>query len=570
MRGLIDQALQENPFENKNGYLPTRLLDLQGGCDSDLRLVITHDDPELQMLDCMERKYVTLSYCWGLPDDAALQLKTTHTTLASHKSAIQLNKVPKTISDAIKLCRKLGIRYLWVDALCIIQDDQRDWTKESFQMFQIYSNSFITLCIIKGDSCLSGFLEASYTPPTVQVGFRSRINSSVTGCVYLRMILTPRDMLRTSGGRYGEHNIISEFPLFDLDIHGAAWATRGWTFQEEELSPRKLYFGEITFYVSSGNFCKTADGSDFIHQSYLRYSRGGYQVGEPEITLGSWYNLVEAYAQRKLSIQQDRFPALSALARSFGNGFPAQKYLAGLWASDLHRGLLWTSTSGMPFEKYSQALDTPYVAPSWSWASCPLNNPRWIRLAISRGEAYSEIALVHDDIVVDKGNPYGIVTSARLNLRGKIFKPPIAADGRIRVDHGKRSKVMGFLLEYVLWSENKEYIAHLVLDWDGDSTQHDDRGYPHGPIDQLALLLVSSAAINFSEKGIVFKDLEDLDAQLAAFRHPTNLGAYGLLVRPKAGAKNEFQKLGIWCSDKKDLGGKKFWKNISTQELTLV
>lgn len=558
MRQLIDRSLQENPYENKNGFLPTRLLDLQAGCASGLRLIVTQEDPDLQRVTDTQRRYAALSYCWGPPADAALQLKTTHDTLTLHKSEIELDKVPRTISDAIKVCRRLDIRYLWVDALCIIQGDLQDWSKESFEMSQIYSNSFLALCIVEGDSCLSGFLGPSYTPPMVQIGFQSRINSAVSGRLYLRMLSPPREMLKTSSANMGKAVGKNADDISGADFDGAAWGTRGWTFQEEELSPRKLYFGKHMFYISSGKSCEAADGSKFSRESCFQGAPYGTTLTEVEITLSNWYKLVNAYVQRKLSFEQDKFPALSALARSVCDRSPEQRYLAGLWASDLHRGLLWTTTSWMPFEQYYQPPDAPYVAPSWSWACRPLSILNFVCGVTSGAKFCSEIALVRDDIVTEKENPFGLVTSARLIVRGKVFKPPLGANGRIRVDHGKRSKYLGssIVMNYVLWSENDEYIAHLTLDWDYNSAQHDDCGYPRGPIDELSLLLVSSTTM---DQFFMFQSYDLTNQEVVI----------GVLIRTKPGMDNEYEKLGLWFSETKDLGGKKFWENIPVQELTL-
>ncbi|TGO51580.1 hypothetical protein BCON_0158g00060 [Botryotinia convoluta] len=501
MRTLIGLASKETPIIN-NGYQdfqPTRLLDLNSSCTSDLRLIVTKEDPEVSRSDSSQRRYAALSYCWGSASEAKLQLKTTHDTLNSHLSEIQVDSVPKTISDAIKVCRCLGIRYLWVDTLCIIQGDGEDWSRESFAMSQIYSNSFLALCIIQGNSCSSGFLKPVYSPSMVQINFKSELNKSISGSLYLRMLFPPRETIKTFSETRGKPVGNADDPSI-VDFNGATWATRG-----------------------------------------------------------DWYILVDAYMQRKLSFEQDKFPAISALARSVCDRFPKQRYLAGLWESDLHKGLLWTTTSWLEFEKYYKPHGSTYIAPSWSWACRPYNIS-WISGITSGNEVkYSpEFTLTPAEVLTEKENPYGRVSKGQLFISGKNYKPPLHEDGQVNIKNiGKYPKFLNIVFNYILWSEKYEYVAHIFLDWDYHSALHDSEGYPRGPIDQLLLLLVSRTTLDYP---FMFRSYGLTDQEVML----------GILVRLMPGTKNEYEKLGLWYSENRDLGGKKFWENISLQDLILV
>jgi hypothetical protein len=85
--------------------------------------------------------YVALSYCWG----ADQTIKTKLASLVSHEDGIRVETLPKTIQDAIHITRELGIDFLWVDSLCIIQDRAEDLAKEVVDMPHYYSNSVATL-----------------------------------------------------------------------------------------------------------------------------------------------------------------------------------------------------------------------------------------------------------------------------------------------------------------------------------------------------------------------------------------------------------------------------------------
>jgi len=109
--------------------LPLRVLDLSSG-----RINLHETSGELGA-------YITLSHCWG----SSKQFTTTKTTLASRKAGIDYELLPKTYQDAIFITRLLGIRYLWIDSLCICQDDNGDWQRESAKMGLVYSNAYLTI-----------------------------------------------------------------------------------------------------------------------------------------------------------------------------------------------------------------------------------------------------------------------------------------------------------------------------------------------------------------------------------------------------------------------------------------
>ncbi|KAB8293063.1 hypothetical protein EYC80_007423 [Monilinia laxa] len=336
----------------------------------------------------------------------------------------------------------------------------------------------------------------------------------------------------------------------NADFGDAAWAKRGWTFQEDQLSPRKLYFGKRMVYMSAGKLCEAADGTGFSRKTYFNFE------STLEQTLSECYNLVGEYTKRKLCFEQDRFPAISALTRTICDRFPSQRYLAGLWESDLHKGLLWTTPSWLEFDKYYKPPGTKYIAPSWSWACRPYKII-WIS-GIGEDVKYSsEFTLNHAEILTARENPYGRVSTGRLSIRGKLFKPPMCEHGRVRIKNNEEYyKFLTIVFNYILWSENDKYIAHIFLDWDYYSALHDD-GYPRGPVDQLSLLLVSRTSL---DQDFMFQsyDLTDQEVML------------GILIRPVPGMNNEYEKLGIWYSENRDLGGVKFWEEIPSQELILV
>jgi hypothetical protein len=127
--------------------LPTRVIDVLGDCSpSKVRLHAAHGE---------KAKYATLSYCWG----KMKQVMTTRETLATFTNGIEVGTLPKTLRDAISSTQQLQIPYLWIDSLCIIQDDQDDMTREISRMPQIYKNAVVTISAAIAQDCGEGFLK---------------------------------------------------------------------------------------------------------------------------------------------------------------------------------------------------------------------------------------------------------------------------------------------------------------------------------------------------------------------------------------------------------------------------
>lgn len=167
-------------------------------------------------MDYESLRYATISYCWGSPEDAEKQIKTTRDTFNKHLQGIDEKKLPQTIADGIKVCREIGVRYIWIDALCVIQEDEEDWGRELFEMGKIFTNSFVTFCIVR-DSCTSGFLGERHVQRTLRINFRSVLDKTVSGNLYLSMSTSPRKNLRRGMGGGGTDRVA------DTEIREAAW-----------------------------------------------------------------------------------------------------------------------------------------------------------------------------------------------------------------------------------------------------------------------------------------------------------------------------------------------------------
>lgn len=309
--------------------------------------------------------YVAFSHCWGslLESGAGMYTRTLRNNLNEMQRGIASNLLPKNFQDAILTVRKLQLRYLWIDALCIIQDDPADWAREAAKMNEIYGSAYLTIAATSAISSIEGFLQRSQEMAcSIPIYGDTRIEPA--------FYLTLTEML--GGGNQGS---------WMDSIETARWNTRGWTFQERLLSKRVLHFTARKIFWE----CRMTDASEenepprgpSYRTPWLReecYCEPGSlakrDAGASKACFDTWYRIVSMYSSRELSYETDVLPALSGLAHSFKAVHDLEKttdtndYLAGIWRNDLPKGLLWTLHDSSVASRHSQ-----YIAPSWSWAS---------------------------------------------------------------------------------------------------------------------------------------------------------------------------------------------------------
>lgn len=175
--------------------------------------------------------YVALSHCWGV---SRAMPKTTQANLQSNLESIRISELPATFRDAILLTKALGIKYLWIDSLCIVQDDQSDWELESSLMAEIYSNATLTIAATGSSDLHGGCLFDRWchqrNPPRIlsmkSVELKAQVNKS-SQAIHVRLLPTAHETFLIGSGF--------------LDRTGALMR-RAWAFQERLLSPRIIHF----------------------------------------------------------------------------------------------------------------------------------------------------------------------------------------------------------------------------------------------------------------------------------------------------------------------------------------
>ncbi|KAJ4986068.1 het domain-containing protein [Stagonosporopsis vannaccii] len=330
--------------------LPTRVVDVGPDNDS-VKLVESRG---------LQDEYICLSHCWGLEQI----ITTTKATIDDRKHGISWSLLSKTFQDAISMTRTLGFRYIWIDSLCIVQDDGDDWKRESAQMASVYSNGYLTLAGTRSANGNGGLFFKTHDVP-------------VTGVTPLG------EKYRVFFRQHIDHQIESE-KQSTVDLHPLL--TRAWVYQERMLSTRILHFGrfELFFECKGSITCECGFIEYYDSQldteiplikieyadalSQLEVFRSGDM--DPDVLYFAariWRTMITSYTALSLTMPSDRLPALGGLARQMA-GPRRSNYLAGLWEDCLIDDLLWL---GYPEQIPAPSETRPYprTAPTWSWAS---------------------------------------------------------------------------------------------------------------------------------------------------------------------------------------------------------
>jgi Heterokaryon incompatibility protein (HET) len=264
IRKWLGEQVTGREFDFKPQQLARRLIDVGGeGMEptSHIRVI------ETAGLDTQNLRYVALSYRWGSQNN----LKTTKSTLEDHQKGIPLEKLPKTLFDAVIVTRRLGVRYLWVDSLCIIQDDTGDWAAEAAKMGDVYMNSYFTIAAHASDHADDGFLEQS-----LQRARAIPVGGSRNGGMYDEETAAyaawqEREQAREPEKESNQANnlyTITSNAFFVMDgfnsqsyLEHSELSTRGWVLQERILSQKPIHFCKNgVIYFEKGDFLQAYRG----------------------------------------------------------------------------------------------------------------------------------------------------------------------------------------------------------------------------------------------------------------------------------------------------------------------
>ncbi|KAF2026075.1 HET-domain-containing protein, partial [Setomelanomma holmii] len=224
-----------------------------------------------------------LSHCWG-KKGAALQL--TPDTVDTLRSGVARAELPKTFRDAAEIFEKLGIHFLWIDAMCIAQDNLEDWASAASVMADIYEGAYLTIAATSSNNSNGGCFSR----------FRNRI----------------RD--------FGSGNTMTDWPLL----------RRGWVCQERRLSTRVIHYAKDQLFWE----CDTAFHSESDPQDWTSGDRGTLKNLHDDPGQ-SWRSLVEIYSRLKFTKKGDHLPALAGIVEREARRRKDDTYVAGMWRNTL-------------------------------------------------------------------------------------------------------------------------------------------------------------------------------------------------------------------------------------------
>lgn len=323
----------------QSDFLPTRLIDI--GSESLPRLSLCFT---AALQSCV--RYTTLSHCWG--DPALMPLTLTTENINSLMLSIDFELLPKTFQQAVQVSRFLGIQYIWIDSLCIIQDNPTDWEMEAVLMSQVYSHGVFNISATAAENGSTGL-------------FSDRDPAAVRP---VNICLPQRD--GTTG--FYTFSTESEFGVW-YRLKEAPLNRRGWVLQERLLSRKNILFArnQIFMECSETRMCETFPISTSVS------FKAETKVAFGKVTLGQrlssqefddlWYDVVSDYTTCFLSKDTDRLVAIGGLATVLQE-MCGDRYLAGLWYENLISQLCWRRTG---LEKSSwRRNENQFPVSSWS------------------------------------------------------------------------------------------------------------------------------------------------------------------------------------------------------------
>jgi hypothetical protein len=397
MKTMLQDCLNSHTSCVPRKYIPTRLIDTmpENAAEDAIRLVLT----AASWGD--SSSYTALSHCWG--QTGFLPSRTTRQNLNDHLVIVPHLTLTKNISDAIRVTRALGIRYIWIDSLCIIQDDPFDWEQEAAKMADIYQGSEVT--IVANDSpdahiglfldCESSTVIAKRCDAANYVGFRPTSN-------------------------YARADALNKAPI----------QARAWVLQEVYLSHRLLQFTEHEVFWT----CKCSMISEDGYYGSIADSPGYAAIKGR--TAPTWTDIVQDYSTRQLTDWSDKLAAFAGITTFWASTYELTPIL-GMWMETLPSALRWTfSWNG---DSDELASDLNENIPSWTWLS---RNNRGIGFPFD----YEEDEVVEELNILRFDNTWSGVP-----LTSKLLTATLLVEGWVRSYQ-------------MIKDPNPQYVGWVILD----------------------------------------------------------------------------------------------------------
>ncbi|KAK5737917.1 hypothetical protein LTR17_006357 [Elasticomyces elasticus] len=324
--------------------------------------------------------YVALSHCWGL----TAQVLTTSSTITAHQQEIPFHSLSTTFRDAINVTRLLGVGYIWIDSLCIVQDDNADWLQEAAKMGSVYENAYLTIAATSAENGDAGLKGQRSRPDWVRFPCSDDVQEG--------------HMWFTNAQWTAE-----------TELDGSPLNRRGWVFQERLLSRRIIHFAASQVYWECQECFVGQESRKKLHFAGAASDRAQWKANLQSLghlgtffhrrsqvpyddnnnrdsPLGSfhaiWAATVKHYSKLQLTKAEDRLIALLGLAKTMEDR-TGLRFIDGYWDDgswSFVRNLAWVALSDrqFPLDAHGRALRR---CSSWSWAAldgpvdCPFGRP---------------------------------------------------------------------------------------------------------------------------------------------------------------------------------------------------
>ncbi|PSN64103.1 HET-domain-containing protein [Corynespora cassiicola Philippines] len=484
---------------------PKRLLDV-GRITAPIRLIDTQGKAF---------QYASLSHCWG----AGPTLTATKSNWKKLASNISFDGLPPLFQDAIIITRQLGLRYIWIDSLCIIQDSTRDWETEASKMAGIYENSHVTISAA-GCKDGSGRCLVDRRKP-VKINYENTTGKEFQ--VRARLV-------------ENHHPDVAEQE--PATPHGTL-ASRAWVLQERVLSTRILHYTatELLFECKTSYRCECRPARRPYPTFPAMIPKAiAHKKNDCSKVWDAWHRIVEQYSAKDLTVPGDKLPAISGIASKIKEG-TGSSYLAGLWKDHLAADLLWfvSTAPDHATRPHHYALGT-YRAPTWSWASLDAPVSYYTPSDDERDRRQSLVRLVSSSITLAGLNSLGAVSDISLRVNGPTVSGLLCS---------AQSESLHRKWEYTLLVKGTSAIRIL----------HDcplvDRELDSGPIEKSAQRARSSDTLRQFKAPVMCLSVERYESWISGLvlgqseRVP---GAWERLGTFAAGAEGGFQR-----SEKKEI-----------------
>ena len=347
------EKCREDQVLKRSGYVPTRLLQI-GYPSHDMVRLRTHGE-----LTRTQLQYATISHCWG----TSSVFKLTSTSMPDLKQGIAVSELSQVVQDTIYVAQCLGIKYLWIDSLCILQGDnsEEDWRREAGRMSDVYSGSILNIAATMAADCETNC-------------FPERSSSAIGPCT-----------IQTAWTKHNHGQfLLYHHNFWDDSMKNMPLSKRAWVVQELLLAPRVLHLCGTQLFWECYELaaCETYPSgvpSNMIHEWRTRellwqcFRNTETQQQHVNRTVNPktelilrrlWAQILRDYTQKQLTYPADKLIALSGIVLRMEHALGDQ-YCAGLWKRNMVVELAWTRNDGV---RPSRRL-TEYRAPSWSWAS---------------------------------------------------------------------------------------------------------------------------------------------------------------------------------------------------------